>query len=66
MISEDENQTILSNSDSDDTEASLKSNESEDDNELNDSITTNNYHKLATTQWNGKERYLPSEVDYLV
>ena len=68
MISEDENQTILSNSDSDDTEASLTSSESEseDDDELNNSITTNNYHKLATTQWNGKETYLPSEVDYLV
>ena len=46
-IGEDENQPSLSNSDSDDTEASLTSSESEaeDDNELNDSIATDNYYK---------------------
>ena len=43
-IGEDENQPILSNSDSDDTEASLTSSESKSDydDELNDSITTDN------------------------
>ena len=43
-IGEDENQPILSNSNSYDTEASLTSNESnsENDDELNDSVTTDN------------------------
>ena len=46
-IGKDENQPVLSNSDSDDTEASLTSSESEfeDDDELNDSIATDNYYK---------------------
>ena len=48
-IGKDENQPIISNSDSDDTEASLTSSESEseDDDELNDSITTDNYYKAC-------------------
>ena len=46
-IGKDENQPILSNSDSDDIEARLTSSgsESEDDSELNDSIATDNYYK---------------------
>ena len=54
-IGEDENQPILSNSDSDDTEASLTSSElePEHDNELNDSIATDNYCKTCddTVKW---------------
>ena len=46
-IDEDKNQPILSNSDSDDTEPSLTSSESESENddELSDSIATDNYYK---------------------
>ena len=61
-IGEDGNQSILSNSDSDDTEASLTSSESEseDDNELNGSIATNNYYKTRddAVKW---ERNIPSQ-----
>ena len=46
-IDEDENPPILSNSHSDGTEPSLTSSESESENddELSDSIATNNYYK---------------------
>ena len=61
-IGEDENQPILSSSDSDDTEAGLTSSESEseDDDELNDSIATNNYHKTRddAVKW---KRNIPSQ-----
>ena len=61
-IDEDENQPILSNSDSDDTEASLTSSESEseDDDELNDSIATDNYYKTRddAVKW---KRNIPSQ-----
>ena len=61
-IGKDENQPILSNSDSDDTEASLTSSESEseDDNELNNSIITNNYCKTRddAVKW---KRNIPSQ-----
>ena len=61
-IGEDGNQSILSNSDSDDTEASLTSSESEseDDNELNGSIATNNYYKTRddAVKW---KRNIPSQ-----
>ena len=61
-IDEDENQPILSNTDSDDTEAGLTSSESkpEDDDELNDSIATNNYHKTRddAVKW---KRNIPSQ-----
>ena len=61
-ICKDENQPILSNSDSDDPEASLTSSESEsqDDDELNDSITTDNYYKTRddAVKW---KRNIPSQ-----
>ena len=60
-VDEDENQPILSNSDSDDTEASLTSteSESEDNNELSDSIATDNYYKNEdTVKW---KRNIPSQ-----
>ena len=61
-IAEDENQPILSSSDSDDTEAGLTSSESESENddELNDSIATNNYHKTRddAVKW---KRNVPSQ-----
>ena len=67
-IGEDENWPTLSNSDSDDTEASLTSSESEseDDNEWNNSIKTDNYHKTQEDALKWKEAYLPNEVDHLV
>ena len=61
-IGKDENQPILSNSDSDDTEASLTSSESEseDDDELNDSIATDKYYKTRdeAVKW---KRNIPSQ-----
>ena len=61
-IGEDGNQPILSNSDSGDTEASLASSvsESEDDDELNDSIATDNYYKTRddVVKW---KRNIPSQ-----
>ena len=60
-IGKDENQPILSNSDSDNTEASLTSSESEpeDDDELNDSIAADNYSKTRddAVKW---KRNIPS------
>ena len=61
-IDEDENQPILSNSDSDDNETSLTSSESEseDDDELSDSIATDNYYKTRddAVKW---KRKIPSQ-----
>ena len=66
-IGKDENQPILSNSDSDDTEASLTSSESEsEDDDLNDSIATDNYYKTRDDAVKWKKTYLPSKVDHLV
>ena len=71
-IGEDENQPILSNSDSDDTEANLTSSESEseDDDELSDSTATDNYYKTRddAVKWKRKipsQRGRPSSI-YLV
>ena len=62
IIGKDENQPILPNSDSDDTEVGLTSSESEseDNNELNDTITTNNYYKSGddAVKW---KRNIPSQ-----
>ena len=61
-IGEDQNQPILSNSDSDDTEACLTSSEldSEDDDELSNSIATDNYYKTRddAVKW---KRKIPSQ-----
>ena len=61
-IGEDENQPILSNPDSDDTEASLTSSDSEsdDDDELNDSIPTDNYYKPCDDAVKSKKN-IPSQ-----
>ena len=62
-IGKDENQPILSSSGSDDTEARLTSSESEaeDDDELNDSIATDNYYKTRddAVKW---KRNIPSQL----
>ena len=65
-IGEDQNQPILSNSDSDDTEACLTSSEldSEDDDELSNSIATDNYYKTRDDAVKRK-RKIPSQRDRL-
>ena len=62
-IGEDENQPNQSNSDSDDTEASLASSESEpeDDDELSDSIATDNYNKTRDDVEKKWKRNIPSQ-----
>ena len=62
-IGEDENQPNQSNSDSDDTESSLASSESEpeDDDELSDSIATDNYNKTRDDVEKKWKRNIPSQ-----